>query len=80
LRPGLTTRAVGRDQDPDVVATRYRVEFESGRRTLWRTLSPADPVGVEFGGAASGITPDASAYCYSYLRRLGDLFVIDGLT
>jgi hypothetical protein len=57
----------------------YRVEFESGRRTLWRTLSPADPVGVEFGGGASVITPDASAYCYSYLRRLGDLFVVDGL-
>ena len=25
------------------------------------------------------ITPDARSYCYSYMRRLGDLFVVDGL-
>jgi hypothetical protein len=25
------------------------------------------------------ITPDARSYCYSYQRRLGDLFVVAGL-
>jgi len=25
------------------------------------------------------ITPDAQSYCYSYQRRLGDLFVVDRL-
>ena len=25
------------------------------------------------------ITPDARSDCYSYMRRLGDLFVVDGL-
>lgn len=25
------------------------------------------------------ITPDAQAYCYSFIRRPGDLFVVDGL-
>ena len=57
----------------------YRVDFDSGRRTRWRSLSPADPVGVEFGGGSPVMTPEASAYCDSYLRRLGDLFVVDGL-
>ena len=57
----------------------FRVELESGRRSLWKTLSPADPVGVEFGGGAVVITPDGRAYCYSYLRRLGDLFLVEGL-
>jgi hypothetical protein len=56
-----------------------RVELESGRRTLWKTLGPADPVGVEFGGGSSVITPDGRAYCYTFTRRLGDLFVLDGL-
>jgi hypothetical protein len=57
----------------------FRVDLESGRRTLWRTLSPLDPVGVEFGGGAAVITPDGRSYCYSYMQRLGDLFIHDGL-
>jgi len=56
-----------------------RVELENGRRTLWKTLAPADPVGVEIGGGAAVITPDGNSYCYSYMRRLGDLFVLDGV-
>jgi hypothetical protein len=56
----------------------FRVELATGARVLWKTLSPSDPVGVESRGAVA-ITPDAQAYCYSYMRRLGDLFVIDGL-
>jgi hypothetical protein len=57
----------------------FRVDLTSGGRTLWKTLAPVDPVGVEFGAGSPVMTPDASAYCYSYLRRLGDLFVVDGL-
>ena len=57
----------------------FRVDLTTGSRTLWKTLAPIDPVGVEFGGGAPVITADASAYCYSYVRRLGDLFVVDGL-
>jgi len=56
----------------------FRVDITSGRRSLWKALTPSDPVGVD---AIQGIalTPDASAYCYSHLRRLGDLFVVTGL-
>jgi eukaryotic-like serine/threonine-protein kinase len=57
----------------------FRVELTTGGRVLWKTLSPSDPVGVENLRASVAITPDAQAYCYSYTRRLGDLYVLDGL-
>ena len=57
----------------------FRVEITTGDRVLWKTLSPSDPVGVEDMRGTVAITPDAQAYCYSYLRRLGDLYVVDGL-
>ena len=57
----------------------FRVELASGKRVLWKTLTPPDSVGVEEMRESVVITPDAQVYCYSYLRRLGDLFVVDGL-
>ena len=57
----------------------FRVEVATGGRTLWKTLMPTDPVGVEDMRQTVVITPDAESYCYSYMRRLGDLFVVDGL-
>ena len=48
-------------------------------RTLWKTLTPSDPVGSRTCERTLVITPDAQSYCYSYMRRLGDLFVVDGL-
>ena len=57
----------------------FRVELTTGARVLWKTLTPPDPVGVEGMRATVVITPDARSYCYSYMRRLGDLFVVDGL-
>jgi hypothetical protein len=56
----------------------FRVELTSGARVLWKTLSPSDPVGAETLTRTLLITPDARSYCYSYMRRLGDLFVVDG--
>jgi hypothetical protein len=57
----------------------FRVELATGTRALWKTLSPSDPVGVENLRGTVVMTPDAQAYCYSFMRRLGDLFVVDGL-
>jgi hypothetical protein len=57
----------------------FRVELTPGARVLWKTLTPSDPVGVAEMRRAIAITPDAQSYCYSYMRRLGDLFVVDGL-
>jgi hypothetical protein len=56
----------------------FQVDLTTGRRTLWKTLAPADPVGVDNIWPVV-IKPDAHSYCYSYLRRLGTLFVVDGL-
>jgi hypothetical protein len=55
-----------------------RVDVATGARTKIRTLAPADPVGVDNVGTVA-ITPDGNAYCYTYLRRLGALFIVDGL-
>jgi hypothetical protein len=57
----------------------FRVELATGARVLWKTLTPADPVGVEDNRETFVITPDAQSYCYSYMQRLGDLFVVSGL-
>jgi eukaryotic-like serine/threonine-protein kinase len=57
----------------------FRVELATGGRTRWKTLRPPDDVGVEDMRETVVITPDAQSYCYSYLRRLGDLYVVDGL-
>ena len=56
----------------------FRVELTTGARVLWKTLTPSDPVGVEGMRGSVVITPDARSYCYSYMRRLGDLFLVDG--
>jgi hypothetical protein len=57
----------------------FRVELATGSRTLWKTLAPSDPVGVEDMRETLVMTPDAQSHCYSYMRRLGDLFVVEGL-
>jgi Tol biopolymer transport system component len=71
-----TFEGAGRAGSPAVEV--FRVELTTGARVLWKTLSPSDPVGAETLTRTLLITPDARAYCYSYMRRLGDLFVVDG--
>jgi hypothetical protein len=56
----------------------FRVELATGRRSLWKTLVHQDPVGLERQRASVLIAPDGRSYCYSYLRRLGNLFIITG--
>ena len=56
-----------------------RVDIGSGRRTHWKRLTPSDPVGVEVDPASTVIAADERAYCYSFARRLGDLYVAHGL-
>ena len=55
----------------------FRIELTTSARVLWKTRA-ARPVGVEASRPTVLITPDARSY-YSYARRLGDLFVVDGL-
>ena len=55
-----------------------RLDLTTGRRTAWKTLMPEDPAGV-VDVQRPVVTPDLSAYAYSYARYLQDLFLVDGL-
>ena len=50
----------------------------TGRRELWKTIQPADPVGVD-AVIRILVTPDGRSYCHDYVRILSDLFVVEGL-
>jgi hypothetical protein len=63
---------------PDTTAEVYRVDVTSGRRSLFSTLSPPDPAGVEWIESIV-LTPDARSYCYTYRQTLGTLYVAEGL-
>ena len=75
----VADNADGRNQPGQPTIQIFRVEVASGRRTPWRTLTPLDPVGVEIDRGSVVMTADGQSYCYSFQRRLGDLFVADGL-
>ncbi|HEY3744503.1 MAG TPA: hypothetical protein VGL53_31890, partial [Bryobacteraceae bacterium] len=55
----------------------YRIELPTGRKTLWKELKPADPVGVTMFSMV--VAPDGAAYAYSYQRDMADLYLISGL-
>jgi eukaryotic-like serine/threonine-protein kinase len=55
-----------------------RIEISTGRREAWKTIQPADPVGVDT-IARILVTPDGKAYCHDYVRILSELFIVEGL-
>ncbi len=55
----------------------YRLELATGRKELWQTLMPGDGAGVS--NLIPLPTPDRSAYVYSYVRTLSDLFLVEGV-
>jgi len=56
----------------------YKLDLASGKRTLWRQITPPDSAGV--GSVDSFIyTPDGKSYVYSYNRTLSDLYLVEGL-
>jgi hypothetical protein len=64
---------------PDELPVRvYRVDVTSGERAMWRALAPPDPTGI-YRMSRLCMTPDGTAYAYSYFLQLLDLHVIDGL-
>ena len=56
----------------------YRVDLVTGKRSLWKTLAPADWVGV-FSIWSVQISADEQSYCYSYGRNISDLYLVEGL-
>ena len=56
----------------------YRVEIETGRRELWKEITPSDPAGFEEIYAIQ-ISDDGKSYYYTYVRRYSDLYLVEGL-
>jgi hypothetical protein len=55
-----------------------RIDLSTGRREPWKTIQPADPVGVD-NIFRILVTPDGQAYCHDYVRFHSELFVVEGL-
>jgi Tol biopolymer transport system component len=53
-------------------------DIATGKRTPWKSYTPADPSGVEVAGPIV-IAPDGSSYVYSIRRELDELFLVTGL-
>ena len=60
----------------DLPAKVYHLNIESGQRTLWKQLMPADDAGVTDIGPIL-ITPDTKTYVYEYGRTLSDLYLVN---
>ena len=55
-----------------------KIDLATGKRAVWKQLTPADAAGVDsIGGLA--ITPDEKSYVFSHARTLSDLYVVEGL-
>ena len=85
LNPGeqpITFSADGKGlyiyQPGELPARVYRLDLQSGQRTLWKELMPYDPAGVENIGPIL-MTPDAKTLVFGYHRMLADLYLVEGL-
>jgi len=55
-----------------------RIDLATGARTLVREIMPANPGGMS-GIRSFAMTPDARHLAYNYVRKLSDLYLIEGL-
>jgi hypothetical protein len=56
----------------------HHVDLATGRRTLWKEIALPDPTGVNDVRRLQ-ITPDGKCYCYTFMRSLSRLYVVEGL-
>jgi hypothetical protein len=61
-----------------VPANVLRMDTETGKRKLWKTITPAEPAGVD-SIAVVRIGMDEKSYFYGLNRRLANLYVVEGL-
>jgi Tol biopolymer transport system component len=62
----------------EVPAEVSRLEIDTGRRHVWRRLTPPDPAGV-YSINDFRVTRGGEAYFYSYKRVLSHLYAVEGL-
>jgi eukaryotic-like serine/threonine-protein kinase len=55
-----------------------RLDLASGKRSTWKQIVLVDPTGVDSIPRVQ-LTPDGKSYCYSFIRILSRLYVVDGL-
>ena len=56
----------------------YKIRLADGETTLWKELAHPDPTGmVQYW--ALNISADEQSYCYSYMRDLSALYLVEGL-
>ncbi|MFL6195255.1 MAG: protein kinase domain-containing protein, partial [Thermoanaerobaculia bacterium] len=56
----------------------FRIDLETGKRELWKEISPADPAGL-IPKITIHLTPDGRSYVYNSQRILSSLYIVDGL-
>lgn len=56
----------------------HRIDVATGRRDLVREILPANPAGLS-GVREIVLAPDGKALAYNYVRKLSDLYLIEGL-
>jgi eukaryotic-like serine/threonine-protein kinase len=72
---GHSVYVMARGQVPAQV---FLVDLATGRRTLWKSLEPADSAGIDTIGRVT-VSADGKGYVYSYVRTLSDLYLVQGL-
>jgi Tol biopolymer transport system component len=58
-------------------ASVFRVNWSTGKRELYREFRPDDMAGMT--GSIVLVSPDGKAWVYSYIRRLSQLYLVEGL-
>jgi Tol biopolymer transport system component len=69
---------VTRPSQTEVETRVWRVDLDTGERTLVHELMPADPTGVTTYGNPV-LTPDGSGYAYGYRQIFHHLYLVGGL-
>jgi Tol biopolymer transport system component len=62
----------------EVPAHVFRLNVDTGKRQLWKTLMPSDATGV-YSIIEFRTTPTGHSYFYSYTRLLSQLYLVHGL-
>jgi eukaryotic-like serine/threonine-protein kinase len=78
IRFGADGASLYVERDLRASAQIHRIDLRTGQWSLFKEVVAADPAGLDWIGGFR-LTPDASAYVYSYSRAPSDLFVAEGL-
>ena len=67
-----------RDDARDFPARVFRLDLVTGRREIWKELTPADPAGITLLQPAV-LSDDGKTILFIYSRVLSDLYLAEGL-